>query len=609
LSPGQEVLIIRVPTLWSLRADHQALAETSTGWQAGAQALHSAAAHLHQALLQAAPWRGLDAQAARDRLQQRHDDLAEAATLATRVAAGLDLLADTTTAAQRQLDAEFGRLTSTMGHHLGGDTVVFAATSTEQARQVRHAVGTAALLRADLTRRLNHGVEELAALAPSWRDLAEAGRMAADITPPQPDRVVVLRADDLVLVSTGAADDQVRVRIDPDTGHTQVLVAGQVAVSDLGGSELVLRTGDGADTVVVQATVTAGVTVLGGAGDDVLSGGSGDDHLYGSSGHDTLLGGGGDDIGDGGAERDYLDGGDGADTLDGGDGADTLYGLGGTDHLSGGAGRDYLFGGRGDDILLGGAGDDVLADSHGASALLGGSGLDRGYTQADPPGARPRPGEQHQVELRYAAPAQPADAAPQADGAAIQADGAAIQIDGTAQFAARLEADLDLLRASPTGRQLLTELDRGLAAGDGWRPGDGPDTLTIRELALGGANGYAQTDGEQHIVGYEPTYDTLTDTAPPVVVLYHELAHSYDQLHGYEFPGSHTDRDVIWSDGRWMDAPNLERVAVGLPFDADGDPTTPDRLDPRHPFPLTENGLRAELGEPLRLAYGVSMQP
>lgn len=601
-SPGQEVLIIRVPALWSLRVNHCALIEAATGWRDGAQALRSAATELHQALVLAAHWHGQDAHAARDRLQQRHDDLAEGATLAIRAAAGLDLLADTTAATQRRLDHEFSRLTATIGHHLGGDTVVFAATTTDQARRVRDAVGTAALLRTDLTRRLNHGVDELAALVRSWRDLAEAGRVASAITSPQPDRVVVLRTDDLVLVSTGAADDRVSVRVDPETGRTQVLVGGRVVVSDLAGAKLVLRTGDGADTVNVQATVTAGVTVLGGAGDDVLSGGRGNDHLHGSNGQDTLLGGGGDDLACGGAERDYLDGGEGDDSLEGGDGADTLYGLGGADRLFGGAGRDYLYGGRGDDVLLAGAGDDVLADSHGANALLGGSGFDRGYTQADSPAVRSQPGELQQVELRHTALAQH-------NGAAVHAAGAAIQAEGTAQFGARLEADLDLLRASPTGRQLLTELDRALAAGDGWRPGDGPDTLTVRELELGGDSGYAQTNGDQHVVGYEPTYDTLTETTPPVAVLYHELAHSYDQLHGYEFPGSHTDRDLIWSGGRWVDAPNLERVAVGLPVDADGDPTTPDRLDPRHPFALTENGLRAELGEPMRTTYGVSIEP
>ena len=44
--------------------------------------------------------------------------------------------------------------------------------------------------------------------------------------------------------------------------------------------------------------------------------------------------------------------------------------------------------------------------------------------------------------------------------------------------------------------------------------------------------------------------------------------------------------------------PERERVAVGLPIDDDGDPTTPERLDPRHPYPLTENALRDELGVP-----------
>ena len=48
---------------------------------------------------------------------------------------------------------------------------------------------------------------------------------------------------------------------------------------------------------------------------------------------------------------------------------------------------------------------------------------------------------------------------------------------------------------------------------------------------------------------------------------------------------------------------NLEREAVGLPIDDDGRLSTPDRLDPDHPYALTENALRQELGVPLRASY------
>jgi hypothetical protein len=47
-----------------------------------------------------------------------------------------------------------------------------------------------------------------------------------------------------------------------------------------------------------------------------------------------------------------------------------------------------------------------------------------------------------------------------------------------------------------------------------------------------------------------------------------------------------------------------ERQAVGLPVDHDGDPSTPEQVDPDHPITYTENGLRREMGLPDRTTYG-----
>ncbi|GII24813.1 M91 family zinc metallopeptidase [Planosporangium mesophilum] len=43
--------------------------------------------------------------------------------------------------------------------------------------------------------------------------------------------------------------------------------------------------------------------------------------------------------------------------------------------------------------------------------------------------------------------------------------------------------------------------------------------------------------------------------------------------------------------------------AAGLPIDEDNDPRTPDQVYSRHPYGLTENGLREEMGAPSREAY------
>lgn len=60
---------------------------------------------------------------------------------------------------------------------------------------------------------------------------------------------------------------------------------------------------------------TADLTLIGGAGNDVLRGGGGHDLLIGSDGDDLLIGGAGNDTLIGGAGRDTLVGGDGDDTL------------------------------------------------------------------------------------------------------------------------------------------------------------------------------------------------------------------------------------------------------------------------------------------------------
>jgi hypothetical protein len=94
-----------------------------------------------------------------------------------------------------------------------------------------------------------------------------------------------------------------------------------------------------------------GCTVVGTAGDDVLTGTRGRDVICGLGGKDRLTGGTGNDV------------------LRGGAGADRLHGRAGVDRLIGGAGADRLAGGRGRDILYA---RDGLRDR-----LDGGAGSDR----------------------------------------------------------------------------------------------------------------------------------------------------------------------------------------------------------------------------------------
>lgn len=139
---------------------------------------------------------------------------------------------------------------------------------------------------------------------------------------------------------------------------------------------------DGADRLVGNI---GDDRLIGGNGNDSITGDAGRDNLFGDAGDDVIFGGTGDDRLDGGPGRDTLAGDDGADNLVGGDDADTLTGGAardfldggaGDDHLDGGLDRDTLHGGEGNDVLVGGDGDDQLLDGGGLNDLFGGGGND-----------------------------------------------------------------------------------------------------------------------------------------------------------------------------------------------------------------------------------------
>src|SRR5690606_36526494 len=121
----------------------------------------------------------------------------------------------------------------------------------------------------------------------------------------------------------------------------------------------------------------------------------------------------------GGAGRDYLEGGTGNDTIDGGED------------------NDIVSGGRGDDLLRAGAGSDRSYAGYGVDTTVGGTGVDTAYAErGDRAG-----GTERVVTVE------------------IKDLGQDIRIDGSDAFRERVQADLDLLRASPRGQQMLAELD------------------------------------------------------------------------------------------------------------------------------------------------------
>ncbi|RWM91243.1 MAG: calcium-binding protein, partial [Mesorhizobium sp.] len=105
-------------------------------------------------------------------------------------------------------------------------------------------------------------------------------------------------------------------------------------------------------------SLTGGLPIFGGAGNDTLNGTSFGDTLTGNAGVDTLNGNGGNDTLTGGAGNDTLDGGSGNDTyvFNAGDGSDTVYDTGGgTDTIQLGAGltaANVTFNVSGSDLLI-----------------------------------------------------------------------------------------------------------------------------------------------------------------------------------------------------------------------------------------------------------------
>ncbi len=334
-------------------------------------------------------------------------------------------------------------------------------------------------------------------------------------------------------------------------------------------NRLTIDGGDGDDQISVDPSLINHFNLRGGAGSDVLQGGAGNDDIDGGAGNDYVEGRDGDDRLAGGDGRDTIYGLHGDDTMSGGDGQDYLDGGQGRDFLSGDGGNDALMGGGGDDTIWGGSGEDVQAGGEGRDNYDGGAGADRNFRQAD---------DTSDTDVQ--------DTETNVDLAANR--GSSVSVEGPEQFQDRVNSDLDAMRSLPWGQSVLGELDAS-----------GNDTR-ITQITQANEGNWASTDGIQwpwetgneSVVGYNPTRTNIGGaedwmTRPPVVGLGHELLHSYNFTNG-NVPEGKTDG-----------VDNVEQIAVGIPIDHDGNPSTP-RIQPN---PQTENQLRDQLGQPPRPRY------
>jgi hypothetical protein len=594
---------------WDLGADVGAIDKTAQAWRTLGDNAATRADNMvgGTRTLLSSEWAGDARDSFAEHLRKLVDDLDAVKTQADAVARHVDGIAGLVTTYQDSLDQARSTIMRSVPSYLGADEVIFSPADEAQVAAVNAAVSEAGQIRAEFDNALagypdKFDTSEWTAMSSRWASIVTGSADPFEL-PPEADGTSVLWIDGEVVVNTGTGDDDVNVTVDPDTGEIIVDVNG-VENRYPPGTPITIRSGEGEDVIEVGEGVDVDLVLLGGEGNDRLRGGGGGETMLGGRGRDDLFGRTGNDYLSGGSDIDYVEGQGGSDRISGGHGNDTLYGLGsdnylaggegddyveggkGNDTADGGAGNDVISGGRGDDTVRGGAGDDVVYAGHGRDTIDGGSGADDAYRQDE-------------------------DEATNSGSITVEvtSDAGFINIDGSDEFVERVEADLDMYRASPTGQQMLAELE-DMRDPSRW---PGQHSLTIKELENDpnyrpndrmdpGENGKANRGGESVFgnrdsrIEYNPSFTFDSQQGRPSVVLYHEMAHVYSYWNG------NVDDDLIVG-GPDDGIKNAERQAVGLPYDHDGDSSTPDRIDPEQPLQYTENGLRDEMELPTRDSY------
>lgn len=446
-----------------------------------------------------------------------------------------------------------------------------------------------------------------------FRVLSEAAPQAGP--PAAPDlstQASVTRTRGRIVIDAGAGDDNVQITRNAAGGIVVNVNGAERTFTGADANRLTIRAGNGNDTINVSPDVTVRLTLEGGAGDDRIRGGGGNDTIRGGDGDDTIEAAGGNDTVYGGAGRDYINGSVGNDRLYGGTGDDVVYGGDGDDTIQGNAGDDYLEGSRGNDSVLGGAGRDVLSGGLGDDTLRGGDGNDVLYAGGGTDRLYGDRGS-NTIYAQSGDTKQASNARRNIRNTVVEValtgnpGGTAVNVNGSAEFRERVEADLEMLRSSPLGRQMLNSFDTS------------GHTVTIEETAGGNSADWSRrTTGGPHpfldasgnpgatddsTIGYNTSRITLPGAdawrrRPPVVGLFHEMAHAYDITHGTFQPGTYNGADAVDHGVN-----NNEREATGLRVDHDNDPTTPERTVPQHPDDLTENSFRDELNQSRRGSY------
>lgn len=401
----------------------------------------------------------------------------------------------------------------------------------------------------------------------------------------------VTKVGNQVIIDAGAGDDKIGVTQDAAGNVTVEVNSKKQTFTGKDKDNLVIKAGDGNDTITVSKDVTVRLTLEGGGDNDEIE--VDEDSTTGHT----------------------IDGGDGKDDINGGVGDDYLEGGKGDDSIAGSAGKDVLSGGIGDDTLKGGDGDDVIYAGQGKDKISGEQGNNKIFAQKGDTIEKNSKGVTNTTVI-------------------VQLVGnpgaTSVIVSGKDEFKERVEQDLEMMRSSPLGRRMLQSFDRASTtvtdkSGKVTKQGV---TLTIVQTSddkgaadwanrntanpqpyldpTTGKKGTPNNATVEYKPSYMPTYQFSDGTSVesiPSIVLFHEMAHAHDYTQGTyrESSETYSGTDTVDTGIR-----NSERVATGLPIDHDGKAKTAERLDPNHPADLTENSLRREMNREKRNHYAVT---
>ncbi|MBQ7568848.1 hypothetical protein IJT17_08595, partial [bacterium] len=409
-----------------------------------------------------------------------------------------------------------------------------------------------------------------------------------------------------------------------DDGGLDVSINGQTqSFSAEQSAKLVIDGGQGDDTIIADSSVKARLFITGGQGNDTIIGGSGDDFIIDSYGRNTISGQAGNDsiISSGldlpqaqpassnalaggillGCEgNDYIEGSGANDYIDGGEGNNVLYGLDGNDTIKAGSGRNYIDGGRGDDtianagaqgMLFGGQGNDsiisdqrasIIADGYGQNQITAPNGADKAWQSADSSWSGDQ-ADEHNISVPTLLPN-------------------GFTISGSEAFKARVQSDLDTLQQIGLGQKMLGEIAKT------------GKQVTIKETSNNGnqcnssKDGHLRDDktpgpGTSSVISYNRAGTKIDRTnvqwaeRPPLVGLFHELAHSYNAATGTMDYGAYRYDGTAAPDRRGLVGAEYQAVGIEHP------------LINGNPDGLNENGMRRFLGIAERTRYYTRLVP